>query len=478
MGLLKRWNKPATGKSTLAKGLHKTLREDIMNVVQRFLDDYKKQFQRFHDAAKICAQQCETGLQQSGVRAIVTFRPKRPERLRDKVEERNTAQRYRSLEDIYADIRDLAGVRIALYFPGDRGETDNFIRSHFRVETVRQSPSEPRPYQKYENKFTGYSATHYDVRLDRKTLPEDKRRCADTLIEIQVASVLMHAWAEVEHDLVYKAQYGSLSVDELAILDELNGLIIAGEIALERLQRALKARVSGSAKRFANPYQLAAFLYDVIRSGTPELKSEPVMGRTDILLSFLQMTKLDRPAKLRKYLTQLSPDTEKTPVVEQLVDGILLDNPGFYSVYAKARLQTGISPGSSQRDTEKPLTAIRKAAGYFMSRWIPFEITIRELMHEQHLEHPRKIIIPTRSTLKRLKLFTGRTLAALESIRQLRNRLVHGMEIPQKEETLIAAARYLEQVLRRIRAGASDRIRQIIDDAMKASPEDFYYFTL
>jgi ppGpp synthetase/RelA/SpoT-type nucleotidyltranferase len=450
----------------------------MMDIVQRFLNDYKKRFQCFHEAAKICAEQCETGLQQSGVRAIVTYRPKRPERLKDKVEERNAAQKYRSLENIYADIRDLAGVRIALYFPGDRGETDNFIRSRFRVGTVRQSPSEPRPYQKYKKKFTGYSATHYYVRLDKKTLPADKRHCADTPIELQVASVLMHAWAEVEHDLVYKAQYGNLSVEELAILDELNGLIIAGEIALERLQRALKARVSGSAKRFANPYQLAAFLYDAIRSGTQELKSEPFMGRTDVLLNFLRLAKLDSPTKLRKYLNQLSPDTEKTSVVEQLIDGILLDTPGLYSVYARARLQTGIPPEGGQKVTKKPPTAIRKAAGYFMSRWIPFEITIRELMHERHLEHPRKIIIPTPSTLKKLKLFTGRTLAALESIRQLRNRLVHGMEIPQKEETLLEAGRYLEQVLRRIRAGSSDRIRQVIDDTMKASPGDFYYFTL
>lgn len=448
-----------------------------MNHVQRFIDDYKRQFQRFHDTAKICARQCETGLQQIGVRAIVTFRAKRPQALREKVIERSNVQRYRTLEDIYADIHDLAGVRIALYFPGDRGETDRFIRTRFIVQEVRQSPSEPRPYQKYEKKFTGYSATHYDVRLDPKTLAGEEKKCADTLIEIQVASVLMHAWAEVEHDLVYKAQYGNLSVDELAILDELNGLIIAGEIALERLQRALKARVSGSAKRFANPYQLAAFLYDAVRSGSPEAQGEPVIGRTDLLLAFLRLAKMDRPARLRKYLKQIRPDTEKAPVVEQLVDGILLDHPDLYGVYAEARQQAvGPAPESGRENAGGSPTSGRKAAGYFMSRWIPFEIAIRELLREQNLEHPRKIIIPTRSTLKKLGLFTGRTLSSIESIRQLRNRLVHGLEIANAEETLMEAGRYIEQVLKRIRASASDRIRQAIDDAMKVKPEDLDSF--
>ena len=44
----------------------------------------------------------------------------------------------------------------------------------------------------------------------------------------------MHAWSEVEHDLIYKPLQGTLSKEELAILDELNGLVLAGEIALER----------------------------------------------------------------------------------------------------------------------------------------------------------------------------------------------------------------------------------------------------
>ena len=47
----------------------------------------------------------------------------------------------------------------------------------------------------------------------------------------------MHAWSEVEHDLVYKPLAGDLSEEELAILDEINGLVLTGEIALERLQK-------------------------------------------------------------------------------------------------------------------------------------------------------------------------------------------------------------------------------------------------
>jgi len=52
----------------------------------------------------------------------------------------------------------------------------------------------------------------------------------------------MLAWAEVEHDLVYKPTQGELSEDEYAILDELNTMVLAGEVMLERLQSAGAAR--------------------------------------------------------------------------------------------------------------------------------------------------------------------------------------------------------------------------------------------
>ena len=71
----------------------------------------------------------------------------------------------------------------------------------------------------------------------------------------------MHAWSEVEHDLVYKPLNGTLSEEELAILDELNGLVLAGEIALERLQIAGTARIVKE-KLFNNQYDLASYLYD------------------------------------------------------------------------------------------------------------------------------------------------------------------------------------------------------------------------
>ena len=119
-----------------------------------------------------------------------------------------------------------AGVRVALYFPGERDEVDKLVKELLvRLEPPKQFPAGPRVG--YSKRFAGYCATHYRVQLRDSSLSEAQKRYAEARVEYQVASVLMHAWAEVEHDLAYKPLEGRLSVEEYAILDELNGLVMA-----------------------------------------------------------------------------------------------------------------------------------------------------------------------------------------------------------------------------------------------------------
>lgn len=79
---------------------------------------------------KLVAQQMESSLHEAGIGAIVTYRAKNPERLLAKLYQRNEERdsKYSSLDDIYSDICDLSGVRVALYFPKDRDKAGDIIR--------------------------------------------------------------------------------------------------------------------------------------------------------------------------------------------------------------------------------------------------------------------------------------------------------------------------------------------------------------
>lgn len=106
----------------------------------------------------------------------------------------------------------------------------------------------------------------------------------------------MRAWSEVEHDLVYKPLQGMLSDEEYAILDELNGLVLSGEIALERLQRAGVLRASTHGRSYANHYDLAVSLLDLARTNlSVEEVSDASMGRLDVLFELLKAVGLSTP---------------------------------------------------------------------------------------------------------------------------------------------------------------------------------------
>lgn len=310
-------------------------------IINQFLLRYAREFDFYDRAASLCFRHCEEVLGQAAVKAMVTFRAKRPDRLRPKVEKRSEkrlseSNAYKSSEDIYDDIVDLAGVRIALYFPGDMGKVDDIICRAFNVDLKKQFPEKAGP-QDPQKRFSGYAATHYRVRPKRCNLPRESERFADCKIEIQVASVLMHAWAEVEHDLAYKPHSGTLSWTELTILDEINGLVLAGELALARLQEAVHDRIAKQNQPFANQYELATHVYEIYKSALNDMKdveglelptTEPSMGRADELLEYLRGTSRNRPELLTQSLRAWTPDPrDNQTIVEQILKFLRREDP-------------------------------------------------------------------------------------------------------------------------------------------------------
>lgn len=230
----------------------------MSEVINGFMERYNKEFDFYLNLSNKVESEIRTKLDSFGVRAIVSSRAKSPKRLRDKIIDRDSRNSYKSIEDIYKDIIDLAGVRVAIYFPGDLLKVDELIKAEFILDdepkTFPERRKNSRAISGYQKVFSGYAARHFRVKI------KGSGRYANNYpVEIQVASVLMHAWSEVEHDLVYKPLQGSLSHEELMILDEINGLVLSGNLALERLQQAGIKRTSEDHYEFKNHYDLASF---------------------------------------------------------------------------------------------------------------------------------------------------------------------------------------------------------------------------
>lgn len=386
-----------------------------MGTVEDFVARYRKEYDFYYEAARLCAQMLEARLQEAGIRSIVTSRAKSPFRLELKVRARSKGKAYGSVAEIYDDIVDLAGARVALYFPGQIGQVDTIVKQLFVVIASKEFP-DGSP-SKYLKRFSGYSAAHYRVRLRESLLSEAQQRYAEARIEIQVASVLMHAWSEVEHDLVYKPLQGELSMDEYAVLEELNGLVLAGEIALERLQRAGEARVAAGERKFGSHYELAANLLGALRTVLRDPISEAGLGRVDVLFDFLKELSLHRPNALAPYLKAIHSDTEKRPIAEQVVDQLLSEDASRYAVYNEVLASRVQREGSAEAS---------EALGIFMSAWIEFERVARSRAEDSVYERSRSV--PTAAALEKSGLIDAQAREVIENIRRIRNAVVHGLE--------------------------------------------------
>ena len=99
------------------------------------------------------------------------------------------------------DITDLAGVRIITFFPRDVANIRECIRGEFEVfEHIEFSQ------RLLQGERFGYQSDHYLVKLNSKrTALTEYGTFRDLVAEIQVRTILQHAWAEIEHDIQYKS---------------------------------------------------------------------------------------------------------------------------------------------------------------------------------------------------------------------------------------------------------------------------------
>ncbi|WP_234711396.1 GTP pyrophosphokinase [Mycolicibacterium llatzerense] len=99
------------------------------------------------------------------------------------------------------DITDLTAARVITFFLSTLDEVDNLIRAEFKIEERND-----RGGEKAKEARLGYQSIHYLVRLkeNRLSLPE-YARFRGLIAELQVRTILQHAWAEIEHEIQYKA---------------------------------------------------------------------------------------------------------------------------------------------------------------------------------------------------------------------------------------------------------------------------------
>ncbi|MES2268937.1 MAG: hypothetical protein V4520_19385 [Bacteroidota bacterium] len=105
----------------------------------------------------------------------------------------------KSYENPFEENEDFCGIRVVLYYLKDVEKVNDIIKNEFNIQN-----DEDKADKLEVNEF-GYRSHHFIIKIkDKWLVTPNYRGLGDIKIEIQVRTVLMHAWAEIEHKLGYK----------------------------------------------------------------------------------------------------------------------------------------------------------------------------------------------------------------------------------------------------------------------------------
>jgi putative GTP pyrophosphokinase len=136
-------------------------------------------------------------------------------------------------------ITDLIGVRIVCPFMEDVSAVEELIKKRFSVLEEEWKGSN------YNFKEFGYESLHLLVQIPPSLI--EKRGDPDcAAAEIQIRTILQDAWAEVEHELVYKAEFTPFDEPMKRKLAAVNASLSLADIVFQEIrvyQRQLKGEM-------------------------------------------------------------------------------------------------------------------------------------------------------------------------------------------------------------------------------------------
>lgn len=277
---------------------------------QELLDAFLSRQPTFEALGQALHAHLQEVLERGGVSVHgVSHRIKSPESLAGKLARPDKI--YQRLDDL----TDLVGLRVITFFEDSIEQVARLIEQHFRVDIDR---SVDKRLHQDPNSF-GYRSLHYVCHPPASLLAQHPEW--DCPFEIQIRTILQHAWAEIEHDLGYKSPE-SVPQPIRRRFSRLAGLLEVADSEFVELRRFME----NYARDVRQPVQLsqgtlgldALSLQSLAESGPVaelDLVLANQLGRPlasslffpDYVIRMLRVVQLDRPAHILQHLENFSP---------------------------------------------------------------------------------------------------------------------------------------------------------------------------
>ncbi|MDW3116925.1 MAG: hypothetical protein R8G60_03425 [Roseovarius pacificus] len=237
-------------------------------LIEPAVDRYRRERDRYIKLADRIAEICRDDIcNENAIRAQVTFRAKSISSFEGKLRRflRKEGKNFRTVDDIFDEISDLSGVRIATYRQEDLNTIVEAVQQVFIGPDGGEVGIDVKDRQRQDPK-NFYVATHAQVALPEDTLIGTYDNLDDVSCEIQICTMMAHVWNEIEHDIGYKPHGKGPSDIEKRFLAMLGNNVRMGDGLISQLLAANEARENAPDAQFEDVHDFVARVrreYDV-----------------------------------------------------------------------------------------------------------------------------------------------------------------------------------------------------------------------
>jgi ppGpp synthetase/RelA/SpoT-type nucleotidyltranferase len=187
-------------------------------------------------------------------------------------------------------ITDIIGIRIICAFLEDLTQVEKILQANFSVYEVERKGAD-RTFREF-----GYESTHVLLAIPPE-LKDGLNLPKNLIFEIQVRTILQDAWAEVEHELVYKSEFSPFDLPLKRKLASINASLSLADIIFQEIRDYQNKLNRELDKRRGSFYQQADTESDLFLKDTQPV---PVVATASM-------------------------NTEASPYVQGTIDDMILD---------------------------------------------------------------------------------------------------------------------------------------------------------
>jgi putative GTP pyrophosphokinase len=198
----------------------------------KLLSQYDKLLKKNEKLLSLLTKKFEAILAGSGCNAQVKGRVKSFEALYRKL---LTRCQNGIIDKPFDVITDIIGIRIVVPFLEDLENVEKLLKKHFMIEETEYKSRE------LSIREFGYDSIHIQIKLPDE-IANKIRNSRDMKIEIQLRTILQDAWAEVEHELIYKTSIDKVEDTIRRKMIAVNATLSLGDTIFQEIREYQRKR--------------------------------------------------------------------------------------------------------------------------------------------------------------------------------------------------------------------------------------------